>query len=226
MTPRKTYRLPLSGRDPLVLGERTLIMGIINVTPDSFADGGLRFDADRAVADGLQMIADGADILDIGGESTRPGADALPEDEELRRVLPVVERLAREGQVPVSIDTYKANVARQALERGAAIVNDISGLAYEPALAEIAAASGAGLVLMHNRGRSREMYREAAYQDVTGEIILELETALGRAASRGVRREQIIVDPGLGFAKQADHSWTVLAELDRLAALEIGRAHV
>ena len=220
MTPRKTYRLPLSGRDPLVLGERTLIMGIINVTPDSFADGGLRFDADRAVADGLQMIADGADILDIGGESTRPGADALPEDEELRRVLPVVERLAREGQVPVSIDTYKANVARQALERGAAIVNDISGLAYEPALAEIAAASGAGLVLMHNRGRSREMYREAAYQDVTGEIILELETALGRAASRGVRREQIIVDPGLGFAKQADHSWTVLAELDRLAALD------
>jgi dihydropteroate synthase len=220
MTPRKHYVVSLPGQAPLGLGERTLIMGIINVTPDSFADGGLRFDPDRAVADGLQMIADGADILDIGGESTRPGAHPLPEDEELRRVLPVVERLAREGSVPVSVDTYKASVARQALERGAAIVNDISGLAYEPRLAEAAAAFGAGLVLMHNRGRSRDMYREAAYQDVTGEIILELETALGRAASRGVRREQIIVDPGLGFAKQADHSWTVLAELDRLAALD------
>jgi dihydropteroate synthase len=220
VTPRKSYVVPLAGRDPLVLGERTLIMGIINVTPDSFADRGLRFDAGRAVADGLQMIADGADILDIGGESTRPGADPLPEDEELRRVLPVVERLAREGHVPVSVDTYKANVARQALERGAAIVNDISGLSYEPALADAAAASGAGLVLMHNRGRSRDMYLEAAYQDVAGEIILELETALGRAASRGVPREQIIIDPGLGFAKKADHSWTVLAELDRLAALD------
>lgn len=220
MTPRKSYVVPLAGRGSLVLGERTLVMGIINVTPDSFADGGLRFDADRAVADGLQMIADGADILDVGGESTRPGADPLPEDEELRRVLPVIERLAREAQIPISVDTYKATVARQALDRGAAIVNDISGLAYEPALADAVAASGAGLVLMHNRGTSRDMYREASYQDVAGEILLELETAMARAAARGIRREQIIVDPGLGFAKQADHSWTVLAELDRLAALD------
>jgi dihydropteroate synthase len=217
---RRRFSLPLPNRPPLELGERTLIMGIINVTPDSFADGGLRFDAGRAVADGLQLIADGADILDVGGESTRPGADPLPENEELRRVLPVVERLAREGTVPVSVDTYKANVARQAVERGAAIVNDISGLLHEPGLAEAAAAAGAALVLMHNRGRSREMYREAAYQDVAGEIVLELEAAVLLAGTKGVRRDQIIVDPGLGFAKRAEHSWTALADLHRLASLD------
>ncbi len=126
---RPRFSLPLPKRAPLELGERTLVMGIINVTPDSFADGGLRFDPARAIADGLTMVADGADILDVGGESTRPGAEALPEDEELRRVLPVVERLALESGVPVSVDTYKARVAREALERGAVIVNDISGLA-------------------------------------------------------------------------------------------------
>jgi dihydropteroate synthase len=220
VTPRKHYTVRLPGGASLELGERTLIMGIINVTPDSFADGGLRFDEGRAVADGLQMIADGADILDVGGESTRPGADPLPEDEELRRVLPVVARLAREGTVPVSVDTYKATVAGQAVERGAAIVNDISGLSYDLALAGAAAATGAALVLMHNRGRSREMYREAVYNDVAGEIAQELERALSLAIEAGVPRERLIVDPGLGFAKRAEQSWTALAELDRLASLD------
>ena len=220
MSPRKHYEIDLPGRPPLRVGERTLVMGIINVTPDSFADGGVRFDAGRAVADGLQMIADGADLVDVGGESTRPGADPLPEDEELRRVLPVVERLAREGSVPVSVDTYKANVAREAVGRGAAIINDISGLAYDRGLADVAAAAGAALVLMHNRGRSREMYREAVYEDVAGEIVRELEGSVAVAVAAGVQRGRIIVDPGLGFAKRAEHSWAALAGLDRLGSLD------
>jgi dihydropteroate synthase len=195
-------------------------MGIINVTPDSFADGGRRFDPARAVADGLQMIDDGAHILDVGGESTRPGADPVPADEELRRVLPVVEALAQDGRVPVSIDTYKALVAREALARGATVVNDVSGLQYDDGLAAVVSASGAAIVLMHNRGRSRKMYREAVYDDVVGEICRELGEAIGRATAAGIPRELTIVDPGFGFAKRAEHTWDSLAGLDRLAALD------
>jgi dihydropteroate synthase len=217
---RARYEVPLPGRAPLVLGTRTLVMGIINVTPDSFADGGLRFDPARAVDDGLQMIADGAALLDIGGESTRPGADPLPLDEELRRVVPVVEQLARQAAVPLSVDTYKAAVAREAVVRGATIINDISGLQYDAELASVAAESGAALVLMHNRGRSREMYREAVYQDVLGEVVHELEAAIARATAAGVARDAIIVDPGIGFAKKAAHSFAVIAGLDRLTALD------
>ncbi len=202
------------------MGVCTLIMGIINVTPDSFADGGRRFDPARAVADGLQMIDDGAHILDVGGESTRPGAHAVPVEEEIRRVLPVVEALAKDGRVPVSIDTYKALVAREAIARGATIVNDVSGLQYDGALAGVVAASGAAIVLMHNRGRSREMYREAVYDDVVGEISRELEAAIGRATEAGIPRERVIVDPGFGFAKRAEHTWESLAGLDRLATLD------
>ena len=220
MTPRKRYAIPLSGRAPLDLRARTLIMGIINVTPDSFADGGRRLDTARAVADGLQMISDGADILDIGGESTRPGADPVTADEELRRVLPVVEALAGDRRVPVSIDTYKAVVAREAIAKGATIVNDVSGLQYDDGLAAVVAASGAAIVLMHNRGRSRDMYREAVYDDVVGEIVRELEAAIGRAVAAGIPRESVMVDPGLGFAKRAEHTWESLAGLDRLAALD------
>jgi len=219
MIPRHRYSIPLPGRQPLELGERTLVMGIINVTPDSFADGGQRFDPDRAIADGLQMIADGADLLDVGGESTRPGAEPVPADEELRRVAPVVAALAADGRVPVSIDTYKAAVAREALARGATIVNDVSGLQYDEQLAGVVAESGAAVVLMHNRGRSRTMYREAVYADVCGEIVAELEAAIGRAESAGVRREAVIVDPGFGFAKRAEHSWAALAALPQLSML-------
>ncbi len=195
-------------------------MGIINVTPDSFADGGVRFDPDRAVADGLQMVADGADILDVGGESTRPGAEALSDEEELRRVLPVIERLAENGRVPVSIDTYKASVARAALERGAAIVNDVSGLHYDPALGAVVAAAGAAVILMHTRGRSRDMYDKAVYEDVAAEITRELDRSIAIALDAGVSRESIIIDPGLGFAKRAEHSFEALAQLERIAALD------
>ena len=195
-------------------------MGIINVTPDSFSDGGLRFDPERAVADGLQMITDGADILDVGGESTRPGAEALPEQEELRRVLPVVERLASQARIPVSVDTYKAGVAREAIAHGATLINDISALEYEPTLAGVAADTGAALILMHNRGRSREMYREAVYANVADEIVSELESAIQKAVRVGVKRESIIVDPGLGFAKRPEHTYTALAHLDRIQRLD------
>ena len=195
-------------------------MGVLNVTPDSFSDGGRFDDVDRAVAAGLRLVADGADILDVGGESTRPGADPLPEDEELRRVLPVVERLAREADAPLSIDTYKANVAREAIARGAVIVNDVSGLLYEPALGRVAADAGTPLILMHTRGRSRGMYRLANYADVSGEVTAELSQAIDRATASGVARDAIVVDPGFGFAKRAEHSFEVLARLDALAALD------
>jgi dihydropteroate synthase len=220
MYARKRYSLSLPGLRTLELGERTLVMGILNITPDSFADGGLHFDPDRAVAAGLQMVADGAHILDIGGESTRPGADPVSAEEEMRRVLPVIERLAGETRAVISIDTYKARVAREAIARGAAIVNDISGLQYEPALADVVAETGAALVLMHTRGRSREMYELAVYNDVAGEVARELEVAIARAATSGVARESIILDPGFGFAKRAGHSYEALARLDRLAALD------
>ena len=220
MSRRAPYTISLPERSPLQLGERTLVMGILNITPDSFSDGGRRMDPARAVADGLQMVEDGADILDVGGESTRPGADLLPAEEELRRVLPVIEGLAQSARVPISIDTYKAPVAREAIQRGATIVNDISGLQYDPGLGSVAAESGVALVLMHTRGRSREMYEKAVYADVVREVIDELRAAIARATRAGVSREQIVVDPGFGFAKKAEHSWTLLTHLDRLAELD------
>lgn len=219
MKERRRYVVPLPGGRVLALGERTLVMGVLNVTPDSFSDGGVRFDAGRAIEDGLRMIEDGADVLDVGGESTRPGAEPLPAAEELRRVLPVVERLATSG-VPISIDTYKADVARAATQAGAAIVNDVSGLLFDPGLGAAVAEAGAAIVLMHNRGRSREMYRRAEYADVPGEIAQELTAAIARATGAGVSRDATIVDPGIGFAKQAAHSYAALAHLGDLARLE------
>jgi dihydropteroate synthase len=194
-------------------------MAIVNVTPDSFADGGKRFDPGVAVADALQMVADGADILDIGGESTRPGAAPLPADEELRRVLPVIEQLARQVRVPISIDTYKAGVAARALDLGATIVNDISALSYDEALAGVVAARRAAVILMHNRGRSASMYERAQYGDVVEDVLRELAARVDAAVGQGIARESILVDPGLGFAKRAEHSLEVLAGLDRFAAL-------
>lgn len=220
MLARAHYEISLPGGAVLALGERTLVMGILNITPDSFSDGGRRLDPGRAIEDGLEMIEDGADILDIGGESTRPGADPLPAEEEMRRVLPVVEGLARSARVPISIDTYKASVAREAVQRGATIINDVSGLQYDPALGAVAAQSGAALVLMHTRGRSREMYEKAVYADVVREVIEELGAAIDRATRAGVDRAQIVVDPGFGFAKRADHSFGLLARLERLTELD------
>jgi dihydropteroate synthase len=219
MNERRRYIVPLPGGRVLALGERTLVMGVLNVTPDSFADGGLRFEPERAIDDGLRMIAEGADILDVGGESTRPGAQALDAGEELRRVLPVVERLAASGAL-VSIDTYKAVVAREAVARGAAIVNDISGLQFDHELGRAVAETGAAVVLMHNRGRSGEMYRYAEYDNVPAEIAAELRLAMARAADAGIGIESIVLDPGLGFAKRAVHSYEALAHLEALAALD------
>ena len=215
---RRSYTIPLPNRPSLQLGERTLVMGILNITPDSFSDGGLRLDPERAVADGLQMIAEGADILDIGGESTRPGAAPLPADQEMRRVLPVVERLA--DRTVVSIDTYKSEVAREAVRRGAVMINDVSGLLYDPRLAGVAGETGAALVLMHTRGRSHNMYEHAVYTDVVREVRDELGGAIDRATAAGVSRDSIVVDPGFGFAKKADHSLELLARLHDLALID------
>ncbi len=217
---RSRYRLALPDGRELELGVRTLLMGIVNVTPDSFSDGGRCFEPGRAIEHALSMEADGADILDIGGESTRPGASALSAEEELARVMPVIEGLAGHVRVPLSIDTYKAEVAREALEAGVSIVNDVSGLLYEPRLADVVASSGAPLILMHTRGRSREMYRDASYRDVAGEVISELAGQIQLACDAGVMREQVVVDPGIGFAKKAEHSYAVLADLARLSVLD------
>ena len=194
-------------------------MGILNVTPDSFADGGLWTEPSRAVDAALQMEADGADLIDIGGESTRPGAEALPLDVELARVMPVIEALASRLRVPISVDTYKAEVASRALAAGAALVNDVSALRYDSALAAVVAQTGAALVLMHNRGRSRQMYQDAHYRSVVDEVAGELAERVEAAVASGVARDRIIVDPGLGFAKRAEHSLEVLARLP-----EIGQA--
>jgi dihydropteroate synthase len=219
MNQRRRYIVPLPGGRVLALGERTFVMGILNVTPDSFSDGGVRLDAERAIGDGLRMLDEGADIVDVGGESTRPGAEPLAADEELRRVLPIVERLAASGAL-VSIDTYKAVVARQALAAGAVLVNDVSGLQFDQELGAAVGESGAAIVLMHNRGRSREMYREAVYADVAAEIGKELTAAIGRATSAGIGHDAIIIDPGIGFSKQAQHSFSALAHLGDLLPLE------
>ncbi len=220
MIPRRHYTVPLLNMAPLQLGSRTLVMGIVNVTPDSFSDGGLCLDPDRAVDHAQEMEASGADLLDIGGESTRPGAAALSVEQELARVVPVLDRLAGRVRLPVSIDTYKADVARIALDHGAVIVNDVSGLLYEPALAAVVADAGAALILMHNRGRSRDMYREASYGDVGVEVAGELGDRIGVATRAGVARSHIIIDPGLGFAKRAEHTYTALAALGRLRPLD------
>jgi dihydropteroate synthase len=220
MIPRPSFAVPLPNRAPLELGSRTLVMGILNVTPDSFADGGLHFDTDRAVDAALRMVDDGADIVDVGGESTRPGAEALPAEDELRRVIPVIERLAARVTIPISIDTYKARVARDAVAAGASIVNDISGLQYDPELGTAVAGSGAAIVLMHTRGRSSGMYDLALYHNAPAEVAAELRVAIARATAAGIAFESVIVDPGIGFAKKPEHSAAVLAHLDTLQALD------
>jgi dihydropteroate synthase len=193
-------------------------MGILNVTADSFADAAPTPDAATAIERGIRMAADGADILDVGGESSRPGIDPGTAGEELARVVPVVRELARRLTLPISVDTYRAEVARAALGEGASIINDISGLRYEPALAGVVARSDAALILMHMRGRSKQMYAEAVYADVAAEVTAELRASPGVAAAAGVGLERIIVDPGLGFAKRPTDSYGVLARLPELAA--------
>ena len=209
-------------RGPIAL-DRPRILGIVNVTPDSFFDGGLHAGVAAAVAHAERLLEDGADILDIGGESTRPGARPVELAEELERVLPVVRELTRRfPDVPLSIDTVKAEVARAAVADGVAIVNDVAALRLDPALAGVVAATGAGVVLMHSRGGVGEMasYALAEYgPDPVGDIVLELAGALDRALGAGIADGAIVLDPGLGFSKRTEHSIALLARLDRILAL-------
>ncbi len=198
--------------------DRCLVMGVVNVTPDSFSDGGRWLDADAAVAHGLALLAEGADLLDVGGESTRPGADRVPEDEEQRRVLPVVEALAAAGAV-VSVDTMRASTALAAVEAGASVVNDVSGGLADPGMAAAVAATQATFVAMHWRGHSTVMDSLARYGDVVQDVAAELLARRDALVAAGLRPDRVVLDPGLGFAKGADHNWTILARLDELTAL-------
>ncbi|MBM4322043.1 MAG: dihydropteroate synthase [Deltaproteobacteria bacterium] len=201
------------------LGERTLLMGVLNITPDSFSDGGLFFDKDKAIAHGLKMVQEGADIIDIGGESTRPGSKPLGLEEELRRVLPVIDVLSRESDVPVSIDTYKSEVASRAIEAGAEIINDISGLRFDPELASVAAKTHTPIILMHIRGTPETMQRDVHYDSLFSEIIAYLKESIRRAESAGVDPEQIVVDPGIGFGKTLEDNLNIIKHLPEFRIL-------
>jgi dihydropteroate synthase len=203
----------------LDLGGRTLLMGIINVTPDSFYDGGNRFDHSRAVADGLAMVEAGADIVDVGGESTRPGAPPVSVEEELRRVLPVVQGLRRTLKVPISIDTYKARVAQAALAEGADIVNDISALRFDPEMGTVVAREKVPVVLMHMQGTPQTMQAEPRYHNVVREVQDFLAARAAFALSAGIARDHIILDPGIGFGKTLEHNLKLLRGMPSLASL-------
>jgi dihydropteroate synthase len=204
----------------VVLGERTLVMGILNVTPDSFSDGGQAAGTEAAVARGLRLFEEGADWVDVGGESTRPGAVRVPAEEEVRRTAPVIEGLRRRGAGPLSIDTTKSEVARAALDAGADLVNDVSAFGYDPAMASLVRDRGVPAVLMHLRGGFAQMHRAPSYGDVMGEVVSELARAVARAEAAGVSREQLVLDPGLGFSKDASHSLEALRRLDEMEALD------
>jgi dihydropteroate synthase len=197
---------------------RCVVMGVLNVTPDSFSDGGCFADAPSAIAHGLAMAAAGADYVDVGGESTRPGADRVEAEEECRRVIPVVTELAGAG-LRVSVDTTRAEVAEAAIAAGAVLVNDVSGGLADANMAQVVAAAGVPWVLMHWRGHSREMYAAARYGDVVTEVCAELTARVEDVVAAGVAPQQLVLDPGLGFAKRAEHNWALLAGLDRLVGL-------
>jgi len=209
----------MSGGRTLPIGERTLVMGILNVTPDSFSDGGEFFSLDRALAHAEQMIAEGADIIDVGGESTRPGSAAIVSaDEEQRRVIPIISQLAKRTDVPISVDTTKASVARAALDAGAAIVNDISALRFEPEIADEVAKSGAGLVLMHSRGTPGALHNLPPVENIIEEVTNSLRESIAVAEERGVKRESVVIDPGIGFGKSQEQNIELIAKLDQLVA--------
>jgi len=204
-------------RRSLPYGERTLVMGVLNVTPDSFSDGGKFYSPESAVEHAQEMIAAGADIIDIGGESTRPGSAFVSEAEELQRVIPVIKQLATETSIPISVDTTKSSVARAALEAGAEIVNDISALRFDPAIADEVAKAGAGLVLMHSRGTPKTMQQLPPVADIMGDVISGLRESIAVAEQRGVSQENIAIDPGIGFGKTAAQNVELIAHLDQLA---------
>lgn len=217
--PRESYVLNLKSRS-LELGQRTLIMGILNITPDSFSDAGQYFDYQGAVGRALEMISAGADLLDIGGESTRPGADPVPVDLELERVIPVIRAIRKESDIPISIDTTKAEVASQALTAGADVINDVSALQFDNGMVDVAARSGAPVILMHMQGTPRTMQENPVYASLFSEIIAFLEARIRFATDHGIDRHQIIVDPGIGFGKNLRHNLLLVRNLELLHCLD------
>jgi dihydropteroate synthase len=218
MIHRKKYRLRLPS-GTLVLGERTLIMGVLNVTPDSFSDGGKYLNAEAAAAHALEMESAGADILDIGGESTRPGSTRVCTEEEMGRVLPVLERLRNRITIPISIDTLKAQVAQAAVDAGAVILNDVSALRSDPAMAEVARRHGLPIILMHMRGTPGTMQRGPFARNVVHDVMQGLRQAIARARRLGIARNQIILDPGIGFGKSFNQNFELLAQLSQFSRL-------
>src|SRR5438445_9780401 len=218
MSPRKIFHLKLRS-GTLTLGKRTLVMGVLNVTPDSFSDGGRFFDAKRAVQHALAMQRDGADIVDVGAESTRPGSEEISVAEELARLLPVLDRLRDKLKIPISVDTQKATVAEMALGAGAEIINGISGLRCDPELARVATRHGAALILMHMRGTPRTMQKGPFARDVMRDVVSGLQQSITTAKKYRVPRSQIVIDPGIGFGKNYAQNYELLAKLPELAKL-------
>ncbi len=215
---RKCFRLRLPSR-ALILGERTLIMGVLNVTPDSFSDGGHYLDPEAAIAHALDMERAGADLIDLGGESTRPGSEGVSAEEELRRILPVLEGLRGKLKIPISIDTSKSQVAEAAVQAGAEIINDVTGLRADPGLAGVAKRRGLPLIMMHMRGEPRTMHKGPFARDVMKDVIAGFERSVELARKAGVSKSQIVLDPGLGFGKSYEQNYELLARIPELAAL-------
>jgi len=213
---RKQFRLRLPSRT-LLLGGRTLVMGVLNITPDSFSDGGAYLDSEAAVARALELERHGADLLDVGGESTRPGAVPISAEQELRRILPVIEVLRGKLRIPMSVDTQKAEVAERAVAAGAEILNDISALRMDPRLAEVARGARVPVILMHMRGTPRTMQRGPFARDVIRDVLAGLRDALARAARAGLAKSQILLDPGIGFGKKYEQNFEILARLPEFA---------
>jgi dihydropteroate synthase len=218
---RRTYTIALKDGRTIEVGKRTIVVGVLNVTPDSFSDGGLSFEPARAVDHALEMESEGADIVEIGGESTRPGASPLSIDEELSRVLPVLKNLAGRLQAAIAIDTYKSAVAEAAISEGASIINDVSALRFDPAIADVAARQQAGLALMHMRGTPATMQKIEPSHDIFAEIESDLGAALQLAESRGVNRNQIVIDPGIGFGKTLEQNLAIINHLKRFGSFDL-----
>jgi dihydropteroate synthase len=216
----RTYHLPC-GKHSLILGEHTRIMGILNVTPDSFSDGGRFFTFDNAVAQGQKLFEDGADILDIGGESTRPFSDTVTAEEEIDRVVPVIEEITKRVSIPISIDTTKAAVARRAIEAGASMINDVSALRHDHKLADVALEHGVPIILMHMLGSPKTMQVSPTYNDLIGEIRTFLENAIEQAVKKGILKSKIIIDPGIGFGKTIEHNLLLIKYLRKFETLDV-----
>lgn len=220
MTMKKVHPLAVQAGDYLLeFNGRTHLMGILNVTPDSFSDGGMFFDKKTAVEHGIRLAGEGADIIDVGGESTRPRAEPVPLEEELKRVIPVIRELAGEIDVPISIDTYKSEVAKEAINAGASIINDISGLRFDDRMAGLAAETGVALVVMHIKGTPRDMQVDPHYDDLLKEIGDYLSRSIEIAVEAGVKKENVIIDPGIGFGKRIEDNFILIKNLEYFRAL-------